>query len=422
MDISEYLVKYPVAFVAVSFGNDPDLIATIVTAQAKLPIQKAYVVSFEGERCKRALKDMKQEDVKVICYNDIEMGDLHGVKNSVIGFDNLSYLLEFAELDMKRGFDIVEYLKKNGNWIIIFGTQKTLPVEIKKFEDYYPKAHLFDDRFANFGHNVVYSLNKVTMSKTQELRYNISEKYWYETRKIVPDKTSWRKDTYSNLKKFCNIVYPGSIQSMFESTTIEEKNKVPSAEEIIGTFGIGTILENAPKFQQLVDNIVITRRQRHLVHTAYSNYFGTGIIAAILRSLEIPTLVLDYEQSSEKNEENLKLFNTTEKYIVLVTNIIPPEDPINIHMYHIIDSELLKSFEILFQIYKYKNYKVESTKAPKLAVELYSCSKLESKSIDDIMFEEFYPFLTQQQKFWDMVVNSAMHIVTNDKYRLSVVL
>jgi len=86
------------------------------------------------------------------------------------------------------------------------------------------------------------------------------------------------------------------------------------------------------------------------------------------------------------------------------------------------DSELLKSFEILFQIYKYKNLKVESTKIPKLSVELYACSKLDGKSVDDIMFDEFYHFLTNQQKFWDMVVNSSMHIVTNDKFRLSVIL
>jgi len=422
MDISEYLVKYPVALVTVSFGNEPDLITSIVTCQTKLPIQKAYIVSFEEERCKKIVNDMKYEDVKVISYEDIQMGVLHGVKNSVIGFDSLSFLTEFAELDLKRGFQIIDYLKNNGNWILIFCSQKTLPVEIKNFQDGFPKAYLFNDKFADFGHNVVYSLNKTKMSEQQELRYNISEKYWYETRKMKPNLHSWKKDNYSNLKKFCNIVYPGSIQSIFESTTLEKVPEVPSADNIINTFGISAILENAPKFQQLIDNIVVTRRQRHLVHTGYANYFGTGIIAALLNYLEIPTLTIDYEKPDEENEKNLELFNKTDKYIVLVTNMILPDDPININVYHIMDSALLKSFEILFQIYKYKNYNLETRGIPKLVVEMYCTSKLESKSIDDYTFDEFYPFVVQQQKFWEFITKSGMNITANDKHRFSIVL
>jgi hypothetical protein len=362
------------------------------------------------------------KDVKVLSYNDLEMGELTGIKNSVIGFDSLSYLTELAELENRRGFEIIQYLKDNGNWILIFATQKTLPIEIKKFQDQYPKTFLFNDKFANFGHNVVYYLNKTKMSIQQELRYDISEKYWIEKKKSKITKESWKNDSYPNLKKFCNIVYPGSVQTLFESTTIEAIDSVPSPDELITTFGIASILENSPKFQQLIDNIVVTRRQRHLIHTAYSNYFGTSMIAALLNSLEIPTIVLDYENSDEENENNLKLFNSKDSYTVLLTNIIPPDDPININMYHILDSELLKSFEILFKIYKYKNYNLEERGIPKLIVNLYCTSKNEGKSIDDITFDEFYPFLNQQQKFWEMVVDSGLSLVVNDKHRLSVII
>jgi hypothetical protein len=47
---------------------------------------------------------------------------------------------------------------------------------------------------------------------------------------------------------------------------------------------------------------------------------------------------------------------------------------------------------------------------------------MDGKSFDDETFDEFYPYVTIQQKFWDSVKESSLNIVPNSDHRLSVVI
>jgi hypothetical protein len=59
---------------------------------------------------------------------------------------------------------------------------------------------------------------------------------------------------------------------------------------------------------------------------------------------------------------------------------------------------------------------------PKLTVEMYCSSKGESKSIDDITFDEFFPYLLNQRDFWKYVKESSLHLVVNSRNRLDAIL
>lgn len=423
MDLSEHLSKYPVAFVAVSLGNELDLVTTIVTTNTRLPNQKAYIVTFEVEKCKETLKYInKEKNTDVISYDTLDLSLLSGVHNSLIAFDNIHFLNEFALLEGKEGFDVIEYLKSNGNWILVFGDQKTSPREMQKFSELY-KAHFWNDKFADLGQNIKICLHKTKMTEIQQRRYNFSENYWYETKGIKPNKNTWKKDILPNLKRLCNIVYPTEIQTLIEKASSNPKDefKPSSIEEILETYGIPKILENSPKFQLLLDKIILRRNRRHVIYTSFSNYFGTGILSGLLKKLQINHAVIDYDQSEELNNINMKKFNSLENCNVLVMNTVFKEDPLNVDNYHIIDSNLLEAYEKVFRIYKYKNYDNKQS-SPHLHIEMYCTSKIDGKSFDDETFEEFYPYVTIQQKFWDSVKESSLNIIPNSEHRLSVVI
>jgi hypothetical protein len=423
MDLSEHLTKYPVAFVAVSLGNEADLVTTIVTTNVKLPIQKAYIVTFEVEKCKEVLKyTNKEKNIEVISYDTLDLSLLTRVERSLIAFDNISFLQEFALLEGQEGFKIIEYLKANGNWILVFGTQKTIPQEMQKFSELYT-AHFWNDKFADLGQNIKICLHKTKMTETQQRRYNFSEEYWYNTKGIKPNKHIWKKDILPNLKRLCNIVYPTEIQTLIEKASSNPKDefKPPKIEDLLDTYGIPRILENCPKFQLLLDKIILRRDRKHVVYTAFSNYFGTGIISGLLKELEIKHAVIDYDQSEELNTINMKMFNNSEDCKVLVMNTVFKEDPLNVDNYHIVDSNLPEAYEKIFRIYKYKNYNIVRT-SPHLHVEMYCTSKMDGKSFDDETFDEFYPYVTIQQKFWDSVKESSLNIIPNSDHRLSVVI
>jgi hypothetical protein len=424
MDLSEYLLKYPVAFVAVSLGNDPESIATIVTTNVRLPHQKVYLVTFEGEKCKELSKRIgSDKNIEFISYDFLELNELSKVEKSVIAFDNISFLKEFVQIEGREGFKVIEYLKSNDNWVLVFGTQKTNPYELKEFSELYA-AHFWNDKFADLGQNIKICLNKTKMTSHQERRYNYSEQYWYETRKIKPNKNVWKKDILPNLKRLCNIVYPTEIQTLIEKASKESKSEIkpPSIDDLIQTYGLPTLLENSPKFQNLLDKVILHRKKRQVIYTSFSNYFGTGIISGLLKAIEIPHLVIDYDQSDDLNKINMKAFNSSDEFKILIINTVFDQEPLNIEKYHIIDSNLPEAYEKIFRIYKYKNYEVDFLNIPSLHIEMYCTSKQNGKSYDDETFDEFYPYVTQQQKFWDSVKESSLNIVPNSSHRLSAII
>ena len=422
MDLAEHLEKYPIAFIAVSLGNENEIITSMVTSNVRLPIQKGYIVSFNIGKYEEIFKEKNiGKNVQVLPYDQLGLDSLLRVKNSVISFDNISHLQEFALLEGREGFEVIEYLKDKGNWILVFGDQKTHPNELNLFSELY-SAHFWNDRFADLGQNIKLCLNKCKMTEKQQRRYEFSENYWIKQKGLTFDKYTWKKDMYPNLKKLCNIVYPVEIQTLIESCSKNKSITPPPIDKMIETFGIPKIIEDSPKLQLLMDKIIFHRIKRHIVYTSFSNYFGTGIIAGLLNEVGIPTLTIDYDQDEEINKENFRLFNKCDRYNVLVINKVFTENPINVDKYHIMDNNLPEAYEKIYKIYKYKNYKLNFREIPSLHVEMYCTSKQDGKSIDDETFDEFYPYVTMQQKFWDSVKESSLNIVSNDEHRFSAVI
>ena len=58
---------------------------------------------------------------------------------------------------------------------------------------------------------------------------------------------------------------------------------------------------------------------------------------------------------------------------------------------------------------------------PKLTVEMYCTSKRDGKSIDDITFDEFFPYVLNQRDFWKFVKESSLYLVVNARNRLDVI-
>ena len=421
MDVSHSLTKYPIAFTAVSFGNDIQKISVMLAGYIKMPIHKGWIVTLQPDNTQKYIEEFGyKNDIDVITYDNLDLSLLKNIKNTTILFDSLSNL-ELAETDDNKGLDIIEMLIKNHNWIIFVGDARTKAYEIKLLSEKFPRTHFWNDKFADFGNCINFSLNKSKMSEQQELRYSISEAYYMETMKLSPNKDSWKSEEYPNLKRFCNIVYPGSIQNLIESPNIENPDLVPTPEKVIQGLGIPTVVQNAPKLQQLIHKVNFSRRKKNIIFTNFPNFFGTGIITAILNKLEIPTLKIDSEQTLEENMEIMKKFNTEEEYKVLVTNVAFPEPPLNIGTYHILDSNLPEAYEKIFQIYKYDNYTESDCIPPKLNIEMYCTSKSNDKSIDDYTFDEFFPYVLTQRDFWKFVKESSLYLTVNSKNRLDAV-
>ena len=420
MDVSHSLTKYPLAFTAVSIGNQPEFIAVMLASYVKLPTHSSYVITFnESSATEFRDKNGHSKDSKILTYGDLDMELLKDVRHSTIVFDNLSNI-DLINIGDKHSLAALKHLMDNGNWVIILGNYMTSPIEIKNLSDTYPEAHFWNDKFADLDNCINYMLNKSKMTEFQEIRYNVSENYYFKSLGLVPDKKSWQKNEYPNAKRFCNIVYPASIQSMLESS--EENILLPKPNELIDTFGMATILQNSPKFQQLFNLINFGRRTRHIIFTNFENYFGTGILEALFQSINIPVARIDSSKTNDENMETMKKFNEDMNIKVLIISVAFPEPPKNVENLHILDSNLPEAYSKLYQIYKYKNYTDVKNMPPKLTVQMYCSSKREGKSVDDITFDEFFPFLLSQRDFWKFTKESSLNLVLNSHNRLNAII
>jgi hypothetical protein len=421
MDTSHYLSKYPLAFVAISIGNEPEIVSTLIASQIKLPTHNSFVITFNEDNAERFRDKIGfSKEINVITYEDIDLEKLYEVKNSTIVFDSLSNI-DLVNIRSKHAFNAIKHLLENGNWVIIIGDGKTTPREIKNLSDEFPQTHFWNDKFVDFGNCINFILNKSKMTEIQENRYIFSENYYYKKMGLIPDKLAWTNDNYPNAKRFCNIVYPPSIQSMIE-TTKEENMMLPNPYKLFESFGMTTILQNSPKFQQLFNKINFSRRQRHVIFTNFENYFGTEILEALFQFASIPVIRIDSSKSNEENSELMKKFNNDETNKILVISIAFPEPPKKVHVLHIMDSNLQEAYSKIYQIYKYSNYEVSSENPPKLNVEMYCSSKREAKSIDDITFDEFFPYVLSQRDFWKFVKESSLNLVVNERGRLDAII
>lgn len=421
MDVSHYLTKYPIGFVAVSIGNNQEIVAVLLASHIKLPTHNAFVITFNEDNAKEFRDKIGfSKEIDIITYEDIDIESIKIVKNSLIIFDNLTNI-DLINIGNLHAFNAIKHLKENNNWIIILGDGRTTPQEIKNLSEEFPGTHFFNDKFIDFGNCINFVLNKSKMTEIQEIRYLFSEKYYYNTLGLIPDKRSWMVENYPNIKRFCNIVYPASIQSAIENFN-EENETLPNPYNLFESFGVSSILQHSPKFQQLFNKINFTRRQRHIVFTNYENYFGTGILEALFKSVDIPVLKIDSEQSDEENKNNMQKFNEDETVKILIISIAFPYPPKNVDVLHIMDSNLQEAYSKIYQIYKYSNYTSSKIMPPKLTVEMYCSSKRESKSIDDITFDEFFPYVLNQRDFWKYVKESSLHLTINPRNRLDAIL
>jgi hypothetical protein len=196
---------------------------------------------------------------------------------------------------------------------------------------------------------------------------------------------------------------------------------LPKSYQLFESFGMTALLQNSPKFQQLFNKINFMRRQRHVIFTNFENYFGTEIIEAMFQFASLPIVRIDSTKSDEENKELMKKFNNDEGVNILVINIAFPEPPKKVNNFHIVDSNLQEAYSKIYQIYKYSNYEVSVLNPPKLNVEMYCTSKVDGKSIDDITFDEFFPYLLSQKDFWTFVKDSSLNLVVNERGRLDAV-
>jgi hypothetical protein len=420
MDVSHYLTKYPLAFVAISIGNEPEIASVLLASQIKLPTHNSYVITFNEDSAEKFRDKIGfSKEINVITYEDIDLEILKNIKYSTIVFDSLSNI-DLVNIENKHAFDAIKHLEKNENWVIIVGDGKTTPREIKNLSETFPKTHFWNDKFIDFGNCLNFVLNKSKMTEIQEIRYSFSENYYYKTLGLIPDNHSWMTENYPNIKRFCNIVYPASVQSMIENTE-KENEMLPNPDVLFESFGINSILQNSPKFQQLFNKINFSRKQRHVIFTNYENYFGTSILEALFKSTDIPTVKIDSEQTDEQNKENMKKFNEDDSIKILIVSIAFPEPPKNVDVFHIIDSNLQEAYSKIYQIYKYSNYTKSRIMPPKLTIEMYCTSKRDGKSIDDITFDEFFPYVLNQRDFWKFVKESSLFLVVNARNRLDAI-
>lgn len=420
MDVSHYLSKYPLAFVAVSIGNEPEIISILLASQVKLPTHNSYVITFnEDSAGKFRDKIGFSKEINIITYEDIDLDVLKDVNHSTIVFDSLSNI-ELVNIGTKHSYNAIQHLIDNDNWVIIAGDGRTTPREIKNLSDVFPKTHFWNDKFADFGNCINFIINKSKMTEIQQNRYIFSENYYYKTLGLIPDKLAWKTDNYPNIKRFCNIVYPPSVQGMIE-TTKEDNILLPKPYQLFESFGMIAILQNSPKFQQLFNKINFSRKQRHVIFTNFENYFGTEIIEAIFQFVSIPIVRIDSTKSIEENKEIMKKFNEDDSIKILVISTAFPEPPKKINSFHIIDTNLQEAYSKIYQIYKYSNYEVSVSNPPKLNVEMYCTSKIDEKSIDDITFDEFFPYVLSQRDFWKFVKDSSLNLVVNERNRFDAI-
>jgi hypothetical protein len=420
MDVSHYLTKYPLAFVAISLGNDSEIASVLLASQIKLPTHNSFVITFNEDSAEKFRDKIGfSKEINIITYEDIDLESLKNVKNSTIVFDSLSNI-DLVNIESKHAFDAIKYLMENHNWIVIAGDGRTTPREIKNLSEEFPETHFWNDKFIDFGNCMNFILNKSKMTEIQENRYIFSENYYYKTMGLIPDNLAWLNDNYPNIKRFCNIVYPPSIQSMLENTK-EDNMLLPSPYKLFESFGMTTILQNSPKFKELFNKINFSRRNRHVIFTNFENYFGTEIIEALFQFASIPVIRIDSTKSNEENIKLMKNFNNDESNKILVISVAFPEPPKKVHVLHIIDSNLQEAYSKIYQIYKYSNYEVSSGNPPKLNVEMYCSSKISGKSIDDITFDEFFPYVLTQRDFWKFVKESSLNLVVNERGRLNAI-
>lgn len=367
--------------------------------------QFGIVVTYDVDKANETIQSKfgnKSELIRVVSYEDY--ANLSLFSASVIIFDSITKLINYFNAPALKEATGLEYddlnnflklmLRQNNKMLAILDEVLT-PMD--DTEIYLPRDKCI--RYINgvIGSNsLILKCNfdgdickKFEMTKYRS--YMSNEQIAKVMSLPTPNQFSNWKNPLSdtdedivNIIAYSNILYPFNIQALLDT----DSEDLPDLPSLIRAIGYKELLKNAPKILQLLDVVNLNFKSRHIIYTAYPNYYGAELLKALFDDLDkgSPTVgeiyyknnciyidpSLPYEtQLALMDEYNRKDESDSNDFIHKVLIISSPlvARPLETDFYHILDFNLGEAFNQIKEIYKESNYGAKSL--TKLKVHLH---------------------------------------------------
>lgn len=409
MDFIKLFEKNKCFLILNPIGIDASSMATIYSEYINRTYEDTFIITHSNKNSKSLLNE--RDNTKVLNYE--EFMNMGNKKNKIFIFDDINNVIPLIE--------IKNYL--NLNTIIIFFTLGVEKTKLEKMNQIYPNSVIYYSKFSDMGTDIKFEISKSKMTSLQTISY--LEKYIEEMeieneKKIAVDCFSYVKD-YSKEKKIvrnkkaeiqsrCNIFYP-------EEKNKNQINKIMQNKIIYTRENINSFLENSPKFKELLSNIMLNRDKRHYVFTRFKGIYGLDILKYMFLYNDLNVYVHDDETcctSEIINNFNDDIFQGR----IFLTNLVisTPKVPAGIDFIHMVDGSLNNTMTILSGLYKYKNYLIQNSIAPSIAIFNYISLKSNGKkdTYDVEEYEAEQKIITDHLNFYNSTMDTVKPIIIDE--------
>lgn len=268
-----------------------------------------------------------------------------------------------------------------------------------------------------------YRLEVCEMTPNQVYYYE--EKRRNELNRISPESDHETKRTarnYTTSHPICNCIYPDDIQDQLEMAA--EIQDLPAdldcskggwmAPSMIYSLGV-----YSPKFANLLINITLNKKSKHVVYSKYVDKYGLRFLSTLLDYMKIPhklILTADGERQLEKfNKFNKK---TTNETYVLLTDVTTLPDLKNVSHFHCLEgSDTLLTRSLLDRFYKINLY----DRIPDKIIFYTYISRIEDSptpTADESLYRDFSNTIIQLNDTFIDLVSHSQPLFMSPKYGL----
>ncbi len=218
-----------------------------------------------------------------------------------------------------------------------------------------------------------------------------------------------------------DIVRSGDINQI-NSLMIKEKVRPPvkTEREILSEkyfFDKDTFLENSPKINDLITQIILYQDMRHVIYTRYNKHHGVRMLVLLFKYLGFNVYGCHIDMDKKDQMRMINEFNKDLKPGIFVTSqVLPPDYNLyNISHLHLLDSGFSTSSSLMDAIFKYRLYK---SLPCEIMIHNYvskrrisETDRLKQPSADEVLFKQFVTKQQEDIQVWDSIQNKGYPIV-----------
>lgn len=267
---------------------------------------------------------------------------------------------------------------------------------------------------ASEGPEIDYMLESTLMTQKQTDRYNARRQTELELQGSSDPIQFYQAQNYIYSMQIGNFLYPPDIQQLLDTSRLKNTNIPSDTDQSQGGWLTEQVLDtlntHSPKLAQLLTSILTHYNTKHIIYSRYLNHFGVILISTLLYYLGVPHLTLVDSDNFTVRADKVNSYNssTTDNLRVLVTNIIPTYDLLNIGHLHFVEG-------IEHRVYKAfidRVYKKRLTQVRVFSIHIYVTQKADgTDAADAVYYRPFTDQIMNLTSIYDTLYSQASPII-----------